>query len=271
MHYELSLAHLSLLNTDPVNLIKIAGKVGYRYVGLRLTQVTKTENSYPLVTDRGLLQDTLSALDDYGVGVNDVELIQLGPTTDPTTFRPFLATASALGAKGVIAQLPDPDRARAADHFGELCELAAVFGLNVDLEFTSWSETPDVREAGRILSAVNMPNAGILVDTLHFSRSASTLADLQAVPRSCFHFMHLCDAPGEIPASLHDILHTARAARLIPGQGELNLKEIVESMPPMIYATEIPNDQLVQALGAEEYARQIFAGSIQLLRNCRII
>ncbi len=271
MHYELSLAHLTLLNTDPVNLIKIAGKVGYRYVGLRLTQVTKTENYYPLITDRGLLQDTLSALDDYGVEVNDVELIQLGPDTDPATFKAFLATASALGAKGVIAQLPDPDRIRAADHFGKLCELAAGFGLNVDLEFTSWSETPDVREVVRILSSVNMSNAGILVDTLHFCRSASSLADLQAVPRNCFHFMHLCDAPGTIPASLHDILHTARAARLIPGQGELNLKEILESMPPMIYAAEIPNDQAVQALGPEEYARQVFVGTKQLLSNCRIV
>ena len=68
-----------------------------------------------------------------------------------------------------VQGLPDPERMRKIDHFAQLCEMARPLGLTVDLEFPSWTETPDLSEAARVLRAADQPNAGILVDLLHFA------------------------------------------------------------------------------------------------------
>ena len=87
-----------------------------------------------------------------------------------------------IGARHVIGQLPDPDRSRATERFGRLCDLALDFGLTVDLEFPSWSETGDLPAAAAVVTAVDRSNAGILVDTLHFFRSNSSIDQLAALP-----------------------------------------------------------------------------------------
>ena len=121
-------------------------------------------------------------LADSGVEVLDVELARLGPDDEPDELRGLLDAAAAIGARHVVGQLPDPDRSRATDHFGRLCDLAADFGLTVDLEFPSWMEVGDLGTAAAIVEDVGRPNAGILVDTLHFFRSGSSLEDLASLP-----------------------------------------------------------------------------------------
>ena len=54
-------------------------------------------------------------------------------------------------------------------------------------------------EATGVLSAVNKSNAGILVDTLHFDRSNSSIEELKRLPREWFRFAHVSDAPKEKP------------------------------------------------------------------------
>jgi sugar phosphate isomerase/epimerase len=256
MTYQFSLAHLTVLQCSPPEMVAIAAKSGYQYVSLRMTAVTPNGESYPLMDNTAMMKETKARMADTGVGVLDIELARMDPQTEPEAYLKFLEAGAELGARSVIAQLPDPDRIRATNRFGRLCDLAKPLGLTVDLEFPSWTDTPDLQAAAAVVAAVDKPNAGILVDTLHFDRSRSRLEDLRNLPRKWFHFIHLCDAPKEMPDTTEGIIYTAREGRLFPGEGGLDLNAMLDCMPKVPYSLEIPNAILMKRLGPEEFARR---------------
>ncbi|MEV4620574.1 TIM barrel protein [Asanoa sp. NPDC049573] len=262
IRHDYSLAHLTALSLSPPELVDAAADGGYRYVGLRLTRVTAQEPHYPLATDPALMRTTKIRLAATGVEVLDVELARIGPDQHPRDFVRFLEAGADLGARHVITQLPDPDRARKIDRFAELCELARPLGLTVDLEFPSWTETPDLREAVRVVRAADQSNAGILIDLLHFARSGSSVADLRQLPAHWFHFVHVCDAPPGVPPTNEGLIHTARFERLWPGEGGIDVHGILSALPPGLpYALEIPRATLVAQVGAKEHARMSIAAT----------
>ncbi|MFF5078383.1 TIM barrel protein [Actinoplanes sp. NPDC000266] len=254
--HDFSLAHLTALSLSPPELVDAAAEAGYRYVGLRLTRVTPQEPHYPLATDPALMRTTKVRLAATGIEVLDIELARISPDEDPRDFQRFLEAGAELGARHVICQLPDPDRARKTDRFALLCEMARPLGLTVDLEFPSWTETPDLQAAVRVLRGAAQPNAGILVDLLHFARSGSSVADLRQLPAEWFHFVHVCDAPPAVPATNEGLIHTARFERLFPGEGGIDIPGILGALPPGLpYALEIPRATLVAQVGGKEHAR----------------
>jgi sugar phosphate isomerase/epimerase len=269
MIHEYSLAHLTVLTLAPPEMVDVAARVGYKYVGLRLTQVTPTSPYYPLITDRALMKETKARLAATGIGVLDVELARMDPANDPKSYVPLLEAAAELGARHVITQLPDSDRKRATDCFAAICDLAQPLGLGIDLEFTSWQEAPGLTEATRVIRAVNKPNAGILIDTLHFDRSNSSMEELKKLPRAWFRYAHVCDAPKEKPTTREGLIFEARNARMFPGGGGIDVRGILACLPPNIsYALEIPNDALVAQVGLAEYAwRALRAAEVHLDRD----
>lgn len=260
--HDYSLAHLTALPLSPPELVDAAASGGYRYVGLRMTRVTPQEPHYPLATDPALMRSTKARLAATGVDVLDIELARIGPHDEPRDFLRVLEAGAELGARHVITQLPDPDPVRKVEHFTELCDLAGPLGLTLDLEFPSWTETGDLTEAVRVLRAADRPNAGLLIDVLHFARSGSSVAELRDLPREWFHFAHVCDAPAEIPTSTAEVIHTARFQRLFPGEGGLDVAGVLAALPPGIpYALEIPRATLVAQVGAGEHARLALAAA----------
>jgi 4-hydroxyphenylpyruvate dioxygenase-like putative hemolysin/sugar phosphate isomerase/epimerase len=255
-HHNYSLAHLTALSLSPPELVDAAAAAGYRYVGLRMTRVTPQEPHYPLASDPALMRATKTHLAATGIEVLDIELARITARDNPREYLRFLEAGAELGARHVITQLPDPDFSRKVDRFGRLCELARPLGLTVDLEFPSWTETPDLAEAARVLRAADQRNAGILVDLLHFARSGSSVTELRQLPAEWFHFAHVCDAPAEIPTTVAEIVHTARFERMFPGEGGIDLPGILAALPGGIpYALEIPRAMLVAQVGAKEHAR----------------
>ena len=253
---DYSLAHLTALSLSPPELVDAAANAGYRYVGLRLTRVTPIEPHYPLATDPALMRTTKVRLAATGIEVLDIELARIGPDENVRDFERVLEAGAELGARHVIAQLPDPDRTRKIDRFAQLCEMARPLGLTVDLEFPSWTETPDLREATRVLRGADQPNAGMLIDLLHFARSGSSVSDLRQLPPEWFHFAHVCDAPPGVPPTNEGLIHTARFERLFPGEGGIDVDGILAALPSGIpYALEIPRATLVAQVGAKEHAR----------------
>lgn len=259
MGHEFSLAHLTVLGTTPLDLVEIAAAAGYDYVSIRTTKVAPGERITPLAGDPAMTRRVAARLADTGLRVLDVELARLGPDDEPDEFLSVFEAAAAIGARHVIGQLPDPDRARATDRFGRLCDLARPFGLTVDLEFPSWTEMGDLLSAAAVVEAVDRANAGLLVDALHFFRSGSTLDQVTSLPPEWFRFVQLCDAPAEVPPTAEGIIHTARAARSLPGYGELPLGQLLDHLPAVPYSLEVPNDVLRRELGTTEYARLVLA------------
>jgi sugar phosphate isomerase/epimerase len=246
---DLSLAHLTMIHMSPPNLVAVAGRCGYRYVGLRLTEVTGGD-AWPLLSDRALL---------------DVELVRLRPDTRVGDFVSMLEVAAELGARHVLTQAHDPEWPRLLDNFGAFCDLAADYGMTADLEFLTWTKMRGVREAKALIGAVDRPNAGLMIDTLHFYRSECRLEELDSIPASWFHYMQIADADGEIPTTVEGLIYTAREDRLTPGQGDLDLRAIVERLPPGLpCAVEIPNSRLAGFMSNDDRARAAFEATCGL-------
>ena len=256
MKHDYSLAHLTVLSLAPPQVVDVAARAGYRYASLRMTRVTPAEPLYDLARDRAMMQETRARLADTGIEVLDVELFRMDPKLEAEDFAAELDATAELGAKNIIAQLPDPDRARAAARFARLCDLAQPLGIFVSLEFPHWTETGTLAEAARIVRTVNRPNAAILVDMLHMARSGSSCDELGKLPREWFRFAHVCDAEKQVPPTMDGIIRTARDERLFPGEGTIDIHGILACLPDDIpYSLEIPRVMLTKAIGPEEVAR----------------
>ncbi|MGE4047124.1 MAG: sugar phosphate isomerase/epimerase family protein, partial [Acetobacteraceae bacterium] len=111
---------------------------------------------------------------------------------------------------------------------------------------------PDLTAAIALMRAVDRPNAGILVDTLHVDRSNSRIEDLATLDRRWLHYMQICDAPAEKPATIEAMIHCARSERLFPGEGGLDLAGMMRALPADIpVSVEVPTETLARTVPAE--------------------
>jgi sugar phosphate isomerase/epimerase len=266
----LSLAHLTVLDLPPPQVLRVAAAAGCRAAGLRLLPVAPGAAGYPLQDDPALLRETLAAMAETGVVVADLEIVMLRPETRVADYLRFFEAGARLGAKHVLVAGYDPDEARLTARFAAFCAAAAPFGLTGDLEFMPWTDVPDLAAAIRVVRGAAQPNGGILVDALHFDRSLSRVEDLAAVPRDWLHYWQLCDAPAERPSTTEGLLHTARAERLFPGEGGLDLPPLIRAMPPDLpVSLEIPTLELAKTMGPEERVRRAAAAARRVITAAR--
>jgi sugar phosphate isomerase/epimerase len=253
-----SLAHLTVLSLAPPELIAVASRTGYQTVGLRLIQVTETTPRYPLMDDKPMMRATKSAMAATGIGVLDIEFVRVTPEIKVASLEPFLAAGAELEARYVITSPYDPDLARLADRLAAISDLASQYRLRVVLEFFPWTVVPDLGAAFRMVEAAKRPELGILVDTLHFSRSASRLEQLDEIPPARLPFAHVCDAPVQDSYTTEELLHAGRAERLPPGEGDIDIKGILRHMPEDIpLALEVPMVTMTAVEGAEAVALRV--------------
>lgn len=256
MTHRYSLAFLTVFDLDPVAAVRAAAAAGYDFVGLRMMPAAPTEGDYPILTDDALLAETAAALADTGIGVADVEIVRLKPETDVAEFAPFFARAERLGAKNVLVAGDDPEEARLTERFAALATLAAGFGLTVDLEAMPWTRVPSLAVARRIVEASGAPNGGTLVDALHFDRAGTTLDEVLALPRRLVNYVQFCDGPKPYDPSDAGLIHIARAARLMPGEGGIDLAGLARAIPrDTVISVEIPNHALAARMAAPDRAR----------------
>jgi sugar phosphate isomerase/epimerase len=252
---RLSVAHLTALDLSPPALIRAAARAGFDAVGLRLLRVTPETPGWPLMDDAAALRATLAALTETGLAISDIEFVRLAPETRIADLHPILDCGAALGAGQVIAAPYDPEPARLRDRLAALTEAARDRGLGVVLEFFPWTVVPDLTTAGALAGGAG---CGILVDALHFDRSGSTLADLALMPAAMLPFAHLCDAPVAPPYTTEALLHTARAERLPPGAGQIDLAGFLAALPPGLpLALEVPMTALTRRIGPEAMLAQL--------------
>jgi sugar phosphate isomerase/epimerase len=266
MANKFSLAHLSALDLTPPELVMVAAEAGYDFVGLRLIQVVPGGPGWALWDDPAMMRQTKARMAETGVGVLDVEVFKLLPETEVAGFERYFAAAAEIGARHVLTQSDDPDRARLIDRFGVLCDLAARFGLTCDFEFIPWLKIDTLTAAAEIVGGAGRPNGGIMIDTLHFDRSGSDPQDIARYPAAWFRYIQLCDAPKRKPADLHGLLYAAREERMFPGEGELDLKAVLSRLPRDIpIGIEIPTETLSFTEPPEARARLAREASLRVL------
>ena len=254
--HKYSLAHLTVLGCPPPEMTYIAARAGFEYVSLRpIALGTAGEPKYLLAEDKKMMAETKRALADTGLKVNDVELARVVQEKTPKDYLPALEVAGELGAKNMISSAWTPEKNYIIDFYGELCDLAKPYGVAVSFEFVTWSAVKTLKEAVEVVSAVKKDNSGILIDTLHFSRSRVKLEELDDLPREWIHFIHLCDGPKEVPAMDDNeaLIHTGRAERLYIGEGGIDIAGIVNRLPEVPLSMELPHEARAKEYGYAEH------------------
>jgi len=113
----------------------------------------------------------------------------------------------------------------AASDFAALCDLAQRYGVRVALEFLGGAQqVKDVRTAWQIVDAVDAPNGGLLIDTFHFYKGGSEVADLEPLRGDKVFLVHVNDCP-DLPREELEDRH-----RVFPGAGVLPLDVIAAAL-----------------------------------------
>lgn len=263
MARKFSLAHLTALRCPTPELIYIAAMAGYDYISPRLVNMgVAGEGNYDLSSQPRLLAQTKAAMKATGVGVHDIELMRILDGVDVKSYEPAMAVGAELGAKHVLSSIWTGDKGFYTEKFGELCQLAAKYGLGVNLEFVTWADVRTLAQAREVLEAVNAPNAGIMVDTLHAHRSRVAPEELESCPREWFRFFHLCDGPAAIPDSMEELIVIGRDARLYAGEGGIDIAAYVRRLPSdAVCSIELPHLARAAEFGCAEHARRCIAAA----------
>ncbi len=162
----------------------------------------------------------------------EVVWIKPGPP-DPQHLR-IVDIGAELGAANVLIVSSDPDRGATTDKFARICAHAAAANIRPSLEFAPFTDVRTLDEALSIIHAAAQPSAGLLIDPLHLSRSGGTPELLMEVPPRLFNYAQFCDAPRRAPVwhRPDSIRQEAIDDRSCPGEGGLELAQILDALPP---------------------------------------
>lgn len=263
MTHRLSVAHLTAISLPPPDFIHAAAAAGFTGVGLRLQRVTEDSPGYPL--DAAGLRATRAAMRATGLAVNDIEFVRITPQIDVAALAPMLDMGAQLGARRLITAPYDADLGRLSDRLAQIAELAAPRGIGPVLEFFPWTVVPDLATCWQVVRQAG-PSVGILADSLHMDRSGSDPARLSQIPPARLPFAHLCDAPRRPPYDTEALLHTARAERLPPGQGQIDLRRFLAALPKETdLSLEVPMTRKTARQGAAAVLRDLFQATAAFL------
>jgi sugar phosphate isomerase/epimerase len=254
-----------VLDVGPPHLIALAAEAGFRAVGIRLCPPMPGGVAYPLRAGSPELRETRRLMQALDVEVSDIEVVRIAPDTNVRDYAGAFEAGAELGARRVCINIDDPVRARVIDRLGALCDLAAPFGLTLDVEFMIWRPIARLEDAVDVVKAVEKTNACVLVDALHLIRSGGTVAAVAALDPAVIGGVQLCDAPLASPPT-SGIIDEARGNRLLPGEGELPLRELLAALPKDVQiSAEVPlareTDSLKRATLVRQATELLLAGT----------
>lgn len=262
MQRSYSLAHLTVLELAPPAMLIAAARAGYQACGLRLLPFSPGGTAYDLMGDASLLRETQAVMRDTGLQIADIEIIRIEGPFDARPYLPFFEAGQKLGARHILVTGEDPDRNRLVDSFARLCEACRPYGLTADMEFMPWMTADSIRTTREIVEAAGQDNGGVLVDPIHFERSTSTLTDLEQLPSRLIHYAQICDAPAKAPVDTEGLIHASRHERLLPGEGDIPLKDMIRCYAPdLTISVEIPNTKRRAEAGTQAWITQCLQAS----------
>ena len=261
----ISLAALTVLDVSPANQVLCAAKAGYSHVGIRLVPATPTETQYDMIGDTPMIREVEANLKATGVKVLDIEILRIKPDTRAVNWKAFFETGARLGATQVLCAGNDPDINRLTDNYAELCELAHPYGLNLSIEPMPWCNVSTVKQQGEILRKINRPNAGCLVDPIHFYRAKNDYKDIDNLPAGSLKYCQMCD--------ITDYSNNARALMqggtfydlVDPGTGAADLVQLLKHLPNLPISIEACNANLALTMSPLDRARMYLEDMVAVL------
>jgi sugar phosphate isomerase/epimerase len=265
---RIGLDYITLLGMPPVEFIRTAAAAGCSHVGLFPAQSEYNPENYPdysLITDRALRRDVTRCLRDEGISIALVDGLAVFRNRPIEAHWPTLDMLAEIGATRIntvsfdVAERTLPETAK-------LVEKAASYGLTVTIEPCPVLTTRTLAEAIALIEAVAQPNFKLLIDTMHVSRTgeAGLVATLDP---DLIDYVQISDGPLAMPATNADYMDEAMNERLVPGEGEMPLIEMLRSIKPdVVVSAEVPQRSLREAgLSPLRRAKGVVAGVRRIL------
>lgn len=252
---RLGIELLSVYGMSPVEQVRLAGELGCGHISTGLTQLPMNPfnfSSWSLRDDPALRREMIAAMRDTGVSISLGEGFGIRAGVEISDRAADFDLMVELGARGVGGVCMDTDLARGADQFAQLNDMAEQRGLLATIEFAPMQAVSNLATALAFIKHVNRPNFRLLIDAMHFCRSGATPDDLAALDPNLIGYFQLCDVPRV--STFPEYMQEAMTARLIPGEGELPLAELLAAIPRDIpVGLEVPSlkvattpDELIQ-------------------------
>lgn len=256
-----------MFGMPPVDHVRLAAELGCRNISTGLTPVPWRLDCFPdwsLRTDKKLQREMRAALQDSGVVIALAEGFAIRDARDVRSCEADLDIMAELGAEAVSTVCLDTDSARSEDQFAILWEMASVRGLRLRLEFAPPHTVNTLEKARTLVAGLGEGRATLVLDAMHFFRSGSTLEDLASLPPQMIGYAQICDTT-RVQAEGEDYYHDACFNRMVPGTGELPLREFVLGLPSHVpLGIEVP---LRSRLKGAEDIRQVAAESVAQIKQ----
>jgi sugar phosphate isomerase/epimerase len=115
-----------------------------------------------------------------------------------------------------------------AANLATAADIAAEYGLDVYLEPLGWAPVNSIKQALRIIEAIDRPNAGITVDFWHCFVAGDTPEDVARIDPAVIKAVHVCDGLAlETPDTIPD---QDVYRNVVTGGGVIPLQEYVDAV-----------------------------------------
>jgi sugar phosphate isomerase/epimerase len=267
MSSRIGIDFISVFGLPPVEFVHLAADLGCGHISLGLMPVDRNPHGYPpyALKDPALQRALKAALGERQVSLANTEGFFVLPGQDVSAHAEALDVMAELGTQRINTLGLDPDLARAFDQFAALAEMAAARSVETTLEFVVGVPVGDLPSALAAVRHVGRPDFKLTIDPMHLIRSGGTAADLAAVDPALIGYAQLCDCA----RTARDQMHEAKYERLIPGDGELPLLDIVRALPREVpIGLEVPQLSLAEAgVGPQERLGRCVAAARELLER----
>lgn len=266
---RLGIDFITVLGMPPADFVHLAADLGIFDISLGLSPLTPNPYNFPKWTlhDQAIRGDAKAALQQRGVRVGLLEGFFIVPQADIKDRARDVEIAAELGARGVNMLSLDPDRARSFDQFATLAEMAGAVGLASTVEFAPIMAIPDLPTALEAAAHVGRADFGIVIDAMHIVRSGASGADIAALDPALIGHVQICD--GKRAFTRESYSHEAGAERMLPGEGEYPLADIIAATPKdRILGLEIPSlSAALAGVTARDHAARCIAATRALIET----
>jgi len=264
---RLGLEYITLLGVSPLHFIRTAAEVGCRHVSLIPEQIKFGDHSYldySLIDNPTLRRDIVACLDDNDVSIALVDGFAVFPDGVAEDYRRAFNMLAELGVTRINTVSFD-NWARTVEETGKIVSMAAEYSVTVTVEACPPLTVKNLGQALDLISAVNLPNFKLLIDTMHVARAGDVDA-LAKVEPSLIDYVQISDAPLRQRTD-DEYMDEAMNERMIPGQGEIPLVEMLRNIPDhVVVSAEVPLRSLRQAGVSDlERARLVVDGTRKVL------
>ncbi|WP_257541196.1 sugar phosphate isomerase/epimerase [Sphingobium sp. CFD-1] len=241
--------YISLIGISPLGMITAAADAGCHNISLILTRPDYNPDGYPwfsLIDDAALRRETVTCLRDRDVSIALVDGFAVYPDQPTENHRQAFEILAELGVRRVNTVSFDEDWSRMIDKTAEIVAMAREYDVTVTIESCPMLTVKTLAQALEVISAVNLPNFKLLIDTMHITRSGES-GDIARLDPVLIDYVQISDGPLSVPDPLN-YMNEAMNERMVPGTGEMPLVEMIRAMRrDIIVSIEVPMRSLKEA------------------------